>query len=92
VVRCAALQGSFYEGAEEQFKRQLILLPTNAPTAALTPRLAKQLDAAVGLSALQVSHLPAASAAAFWQTDVTASRKKLQPLLAAFFDGLDAAL
>jgi len=45
----------------------------------------------LGLSALQVSHLPA-TGKAFWQTDVTASRKKLQPLLAAFFDGLDAAL
>jgi hypothetical protein len=92
VARCAALQGSFYEGADQQFKRQLILLPTNTSTAALTPRLAKQLDEAVGLSALQLSHLPAASAVAFWQTDATASRKKLQPLLTAFFDGLDAAL
>ena len=32
-----SLQGSFYEGTDGQFKRQLILLPTNASTAALTP-------------------------------------------------------
>jgi hypothetical protein len=51
----------------------------------------EHLDRAVGLTALQVSGLPDAGAA-FWQTDATQSRKKLQPLLAKFFRALDAAL